>query len=270
MPSTLSADRELGIAMEPARRQPQHIVTSAWLEHAPFAFWLTETMRPRMFVELGTHFGFSYFAICQAVQELGLDTRCFAVDTWLGDEHASRYGEDVHQSVEAHNGRYSSFSTLVRSTFDEALPRFADGSVDLLHVDGRHFYDDVKHDFESWLPKLADNAIVLFHDTQVHERDFGVWKYFGEIRERYPAFEFTHCNGLGVIAIKQVPAALAPLFDANPAKANEIRAAFAALGVPISARWKAIRKLNRAARRKAQGPWWRRLAAKLPRGTLNQ
>ena len=68
--------------------------------------------------------------------------------------------------------RYSGFAQLVRSTFDDALPYFEDGSVDLLHIDGRHFYEDVKHDFDFWLPKLSDRGIVLLHDTDVRERSF--------------------------------------------------------------------------------------------------
>jgi hypothetical protein len=45
---------------------------------------------------------------------------------------------------------------LIRSTFDDALGYFADGSLDLLHIDGRHLNNDVAHDFETWLPKLTD------------------------------------------------------------------------------------------------------------------
>ena len=95
---------------------------SAWLEHAPFAFWLMEAHRPRSVVELGTHGGYSYFAMCQAVKALGLDTRCYAVDHWKGDEHAGFYGEEVFARVESHNNdHYAAFSRLVRSTFDEAM-----------------------------------------------------------------------------------------------------------------------------------------------------
>jgi hypothetical protein len=42
---------------------------------------------------------------------------------------------------------YSAFSTLIRLTFDDALGDFADGSLDLLHIDGRHLDADVGDDF---------------------------------------------------------------------------------------------------------------------------
>ena len=116
-----------------------------------------DVLHPQNFVELGTHSGFSYFAFCQAVQHLQLKTRCYAVDTWKGDEHAGFYGEEVFREVCNQNDRrYSAFSSLIRSSFDDALRHFDDGSIDLLHIDGCHFFDDVKHDFETWRSKLSN------------------------------------------------------------------------------------------------------------------
>jgi len=65
---------------------PEWLVWSAWLEHAPFAAWLIEQARPRTVVELGTWTGFSYFVLCEAVERTGLEARCWAVDTWEGDD----------------------------------------------------------------------------------------------------------------------------------------------------------------------------------------
>lgn len=75
-----------------------------------------------------------------------------------------------------HDPRYGGFSTLIESTFDDALHRFADGSIDLLHIDGQHFYEDARRDFQSWRRKLSDRAVVLFHDTDVPDREFGVFR----------------------------------------------------------------------------------------------
>ncbi len=209
---------------------PHYFCQSAWIEHAPFAFWLTDAVRPKRFVELGSHHGYSYFVFCQAIQHLGISTAAYAVDTWQGDEHAGFYDNSVYEAVLAINQRYAGFSRLNRATFAEAAPYFADKSIDLIHIDGRHFYDDVKEDFESWLPKLTEDAIVLFHDTNVRERGFGVWKFFEELSARYPTFQFIHGNGLGMLALGKIPDNLGPLFDATDSQVDQIRSVYSSLG----------------------------------------
>jgi hypothetical protein len=176
----------------------------SWVGHLPFASWLVRAGKPRTIVELGTHSGNSYFAICQAVRQYETGSKCYAVDTWQGDAHALSYGEEIYEMVRRHNEEnYASFSRLLRMTFDEALSKFENGSVDLLHIDGLHTYEAVKHDFETWLPKLAPGAIVLFHDTNVRKDDFGVWKYWAELKAQYAdGIEFLHSHGLGVLPIR--------------------------------------------------------------------
>ncbi len=174
-----------------------------WLGHSPFAAWLVGTIAPSIFVELGTHSGNSYFSFCQAVAEQGLATHCFAVDTWMGDPHAGGYPEEIYAKVAQHNEEeYGEFSQLLRMTFDEAVVSFADNSIGLLHIDGMHTYEAVRHDFETWLPKLSKDAVVLFHDIAVKENDFGVHIFWEELKRKFKYhLEFDHANGLGVLCI---------------------------------------------------------------------
>ena len=59
----------------------------------------------------------------------------------------------VFETVSSYNEEfYSEKSTLLIMDFEEALQRFEDGSIDLLHIDGNHEYESVKKDFENWLP----------------------------------------------------------------------------------------------------------------------
>lgn len=205
---------------------PRSLSLSAWLGHIPFASWLIEQLQPTSIVELGTHRGASFLAICQVVQEQGLSSRVFAVDTWQGDEHAGYYGDEIYNELREYQQRnYAGISEMLRMRFNEALEYFADGSIDLLHIDGLHTYDAVREDFETWRPKLSPRAVVLFHDTCVRERGFGVWQYWSEISRQFPSFEFTHTHGLGVLLVGE---------DRHPALAHLAERALNGTFAPVN------------------------------------
>ncbi len=208
---------------------------TSWHGLIPIAFAIVALHRPKLLVELGTHFGDSYCAFCQAVQTEGFDTRCFAVDTWTGDEQSGKYGPEVLRDLKAyHDSRYGSFSTLIQNTFDGAVANFADGSIDLLHIDGLHTYEAVKHDFTTWLPKLSDRALVLFHDIEVRQLDFGVWRFWNELQKQYPCLQFRFSNGLGVMAAGQVTGGIKTWFDLPGSQVRALHDMLETLGRRIS------------------------------------
>jgi hypothetical protein len=233
---------DLGAVLMPPDRVG---LPSSWWGHVPFAHWLVRELKPRLAVELGTAHGISFSAFCNAVRRDGLATRCYAVDTWQGDEHAGFYDESVFNGIDASvQQNYSSFATLLRRSFDSALGLFAEGSIDLLHIDGLHTYEAVKADFEAWSPKLSDRGVVLFHDTAIHERGFGVWRFWKEISQRHPSFEFHHSCGLGVLAPGgAVPDFISALVGLEPAVAATLRERLADLGE----RWISVDERARAA-----------------------
>ncbi len=181
--------------------EAKHDVPSAWKGHEIIANFLIRYLTPNIFVELGVHNGFSYFSFCQSVFETKSQTKCFAVDNWTGDKHAGFYEDYVFQQVNSHNNNnYLNFSKLLKMNFDDALNQFKDNSIDLLHIDGLHSYEQVKHDFNSWRPKLNDDAVILFHDVNEFRDDFGVHQLFEELKKIYKyhiIFPFAH--GLGLI-----------------------------------------------------------------------
>ena len=206
----------------------------SWVGHWPFGAWLVSVLRPKSIVELGSHSGNSLFCFAQACAEHGIDAHIHAVDTWQGDAHAGSYSQGVFSDVQAHaREHYSGMITLHRKTFDEAVFDIAPGSVDLLHIDGLHTYDAVRHDFHSWRSRCSDHAIVLFHDTAVRRDDFGVHQFWEEIIAEYRHFEFVHSNGLGVLMLgSKAPPVIEEFFQtcANPAAAKTIRKFFASAG----------------------------------------
>jgi len=181
--------------------KPIYDAPSAWKGHEIIANYLISYLNPNIFVELGVHNGFSYFSFCQSVVETKAKTKCFAVDNWIGDKHAGFHETDVFEKVNSHNNsNYLHFSKLLKMNFDDALNQFKDHSIDLLHIDGLHTYEQVKHDFNTWKPKLSDDAVVLFHDANEFRDDFGVHKLFDELIKDYKYhIIFPHAHGLGLI-----------------------------------------------------------------------
>jgi hypothetical protein len=205
---------------------------SAWIRHIPFAYLAMELLRPRRFVELGAYSGVSYSAFCHAVQILGLETRCTAVDTWSGDAHVGSLGPQILAEFRAfHDARFSSFSSLMQANFESARHSFDDQSVDLLHIDGAHSYEAVRRDFESYLPKMSQRGVVLLHDSADRSEGFGVYRLVEELRARYKCFEFSHASGLAVIQTgSSVPTEFSAFLTAAQEKPESYRALFSRLG----------------------------------------
>jgi predicted O-methyltransferase YrrM len=175
--------------------------TSPWSGHRNFAYDLIGYMKPKRIVELGTHYGCSFFAFLQACKDFGLSTETIAIDTWVGEEHAGFYSEEVFELVNKTIDAYYSGQNarLLRKRFDEALQDVEDESVDILHIDGFHSYEAVSHDYESWLSRVASDGIVLFHDVSP-SCGYGSADFWSEIKASHPHFEFLdHSFGLGIL-----------------------------------------------------------------------
>ncbi len=54
---------------------PEYWSPSARTEHVPFAFWIVDALKPRVYVELGVDYGMFYFACCQMAVEKRMETR---------------------------------------------------------------------------------------------------------------------------------------------------------------------------------------------------
>jgi len=204
------------------------LTPSSWAGHIPFMFCLITALQPRRYVELGSHHGASFFAACQAAQRSSPSSECIAVDSWLGDEHAGYYDNSVFKSFRDQlNEHFSDVGTYLRCSFDDAAAQFEPASIDLLHIDGLHTYEAVRHDFETWQDRLTPHGVIIFHDINVHERDFGVWQLWQELGAQYLTTEFFHSHGLGILCLNQDErnpiVRLARLLNANPDSAASVQ-----------------------------------------------
>ncbi|MBA1158168.1 glycosyltransferase family protein [Microvirga mediterraneensis] len=209
-----------------------HLIESAWLEHAPFALWLIDALRPSVLVELNSQDGFSYLTFCQAVRDLDYAATCYAVGARKSDQGSGLTREDAFARLMTLNQEsYANFSHVLDVTSDTPLPHIADGSIDLLHIDGCHSYEQIKAKFQNWQPKLSARGVVLFHNINARGDNSGVWRFWSELRPQFPSFAFVHGRGLGVLAAgSDVPATLQALFSARDGDIDIIRASYAQLG----------------------------------------
>ena len=193
------------ISHDPYLFQVNYFTHSGWIGHAPFLKFLIREQRPKVFVELGVHNGFSYFVGCQAIVECQLESKAYAVDHWLGDEQAGFFNDEVFEVVKNVNTKFESFSSLLKMDFSKALESFHENQIDLLHIDGFHSYESVKNDFYSWVSKMSPNGVIILHDIYVHRKGFGVNQFWKEIRTQYKTMEFVGTHGLGGIFMGIVP-----------------------------------------------------------------
>lgn len=175
--------------------------TSAWIGHKYFIYDFIRNFKPKTIVELGTHYGASFFSMAQAVKDSNLKTKLYAVDTWKGDKHTGFYEESVFETVNKIKDKIypAQKIALIRSLFDKAVKKFKNGSIDLLHIDGLHTYEAVNHDFDIWFNKVAKDGVIIFHDTNEKGLDFGIYKLWEELKKKYKTLEFYHAHGLGIL-----------------------------------------------------------------------
>jgi Methyltransferase domain len=181
---------------------PSSLFLTAWAGHIPFLFALVKLARPRTYVELGVHFGGSFVAACSASSRYRTGTMCFGIDNWEGDQHAGSYdGNKAFHDLLAYLQKHFPTATLYRENFNDALSHFENGSIDILHFDGFHTFNAIQEDFAAWSPKLSRRGIALFHDISLREAEFGVWKFWEQLKPTYRTMEFYHSAGLGVAFI---------------------------------------------------------------------
>ena len=172
-----------------------------WEGHRDFVYDLINFVKPKMITELGSQYGCSLFTFCQSVKDNNLNTKIRAVDMWSGDIGAPDTGEEVFALVNKIKDTYFSELDikLYQMRFDDALPDFEDESIDILHIDGGHTFEDVDHDLKTWLPKLSKDGIILFHDVY-STIDDGSCVHWRETKKKYKNFfDFEHSCGLGVL-----------------------------------------------------------------------
>lgn len=130
----------------------RYLEDSPTLCHIPLLFWLTEAARPRIAVTLGVTDAVPHFALCQAVDKLGMESLCIGVDETptspkTADFNAQHYAEFSH-FLEGPAAR------------PQNLPQNCE--IDLIIVNKPASKRLIRTLCDEWLPRLSDRSSILF------------------------------------------------------------------------------------------------------------
>ena len=151
-------------------RQDEYISTlltfpTAWEGHAKLAMKLVELLQPKVTVDLGVYNGYSTFAL--AYSNIGT---VYGVDLFPGDLWKNcQYLNDILQEKYAINN-----VEFIQGNFNDVAAAW-DKSIDILHIDGEHEYEDVSNDFNTWSSFCHENSVILFHDIECFAHSVGVF-----------------------------------------------------------------------------------------------
>lgn len=86
----------------------------------------------------------------------------FSIDMWAGDRG---HGVDQYREAIIRLDPYRQRNMIMRMRFDEALPLFADESLDFIYVDGYAHDGELNgRTFRDWFPKLRKGGIIAGDD----------------------------------------------------------------------------------------------------------
>ena len=117
-------------------------------------------------VEVGSYQGESTVIFLNNLPNL---KELHAVDPWLngyapGDVCSDEY--DMKMVENNFDVRTQNFKNLIKhkSTSEQIVNNFEDGSLDFVYIDGDHSYESCKKDIQMWLPKVKQGGIIAGHD----------------------------------------------------------------------------------------------------------
>lgn len=154
---------------------------SGWGGDSPIFKRLIKEIRPRNIIEVGSWKGQSSITMGKAVKSLGLDTKIYCIDTWLGSiEFWCKMASNTHTDLKQKHGYpqiyYQFLSNVVHNNLEDVIFPLPMTSLtgskylkvksiisELIYIDASHEEEDVYSDILSYWP-LLDNEGIMFGD----------------------------------------------------------------------------------------------------------
>jgi len=152
---------------------------------------LTKLIRENNFtslVEVGVADGRTSKFILDNIKDPGFKIYCVdpyeVYEGYEGSHHGSP--QDLQDAYEYANKNVFSKDRckFYKLCSGEAVKFFDAGSIDLVFIDGNHYYEWVKEDIEYWYPIVREGGILSGHDY-VKKYGWGVKRAVDEFVEKY-------------------------------------------------------------------------------------
>jgi hypothetical protein len=148
---------------------------------------LIERVRPATIIEVGTWLGASAIHMAGLCRSLGLPTKIYCVDTWLGagefwNENWNQPAHDLRLKNGYPSVYYEFLANVVQHGFEDTIIPVPNTSfigscifrhrhilADLIYIDGSHAYEDVKSDIAAYRELLTPGGVIFGDDIGWHE-----------------------------------------------------------------------------------------------------
>jgi predicted O-methyltransferase YrrM len=130
-----------------------------WFSY-PFLYEMAVKESPdnSIFVEVGCFMGKSTSCMATLIKESGKNIDFYAIDHWEGSEEHKKdcLDKNLWEIFEQNMLKYdlTKYIKPIKMNSVDASKLFPDESIDFLHLDASHDYENVTKDLKAWFPKI--------------------------------------------------------------------------------------------------------------------
>ncbi len=181
-----------------------------WHGTSPVFEELINKTKPSLIIEVGTWKGQSAINMAKIIKKLGLSTKIYCVDTWLGalefwDWDAGTQERNLLQKNGYPQIYYQFISNVVHNNVQDIILPFPNTSLiaarfflnrkinsELVYVDASHDAEDVYLDIANYYKILKNKGIIFGDDYGMESVKIGVEKFCTENKINYKTHQNNH------------------------------------------------------------------------------
>lgn len=124
-------------------------------------------------VEVGSWVGRSSCYVASLIRKSGKNIDFYCVDTWEGSEEHVDIIKSMNEEGKTLFDEFKNnvrecgledYITPIRMESVEAAKTFEDNSIDFVHIDAAHDYENVMNDIKAWYPKVKPGGLITGDD----------------------------------------------------------------------------------------------------------